>query len=65
MAYTEADIKENELLAMSPEILDILLKDHTTQCNIFWATDSYSHLGKGFAYSDQITAEKITSGYGK
>lgn len=38
-----------------------LLKDHTTQQNIYWATDSYAELGQGFAFFDPITLEKITS----
>ncbi len=38
-----------------------LLKDHTTQQNIYWATDSYAELGEGFAFFDPITLDKITS----
>lgn len=38
-----------------------LLKDHTTQQNIYWATDSYADLGEGFAFFDPITLDKITS----
>ena len=41
------------------EILEILLRDHTTQRNIFWATKDYEHWGDGFAESDEITIEKI------
>lgn len=58
--YASIDIKENEILNLSPEILAILLKDHTTQGNIFWATDNYSHLGDGYRFADQITIESIT-----
>lgn len=58
--YAPIDIKENDILDLSPEILSILLKDHTTQRNIFWATDNYSHLGDGYRFSDQITIESIT-----
>ncbi len=54
------DISENEILASSPELLAILLKDHTTKGNIFWATDNYSHRGKGYQFSDPITIEAIT-----
>lgn len=39
------DILENEILEFSKEILDILLSDHTTKRNIFWATNNYEHLG--------------------
>lgn len=38
-----------------------LLKDHTTRQNIYWATDSYAELGKGFTFHDPITLDKITS----
>lgn len=42
----EADIQENRLKELSPDLLNTLLKDHTTskegkQCNIFWATSDY------------------------
>lgn len=38
----------------------MLLKDHTTQKNIIWATDSYKGQGKGYDFFDEITPEKIT-----
>ena len=41
------------------EVLELLLKDHTTQQNIFWATDSYAsrHLGLYQLYeTDKIPA---------
>ncbi|MDD7559230.1 MAG: restriction endonuclease subunit M [Porphyromonas sp.] len=56
----DIDTSENELLRQSPEVLDLLLKDHTTQNNIFWATSSYSSRGNGFQYNDPITTECIT-----
>lgn len=57
-----SDISENQLLLSYGEKVTMnLLKDHTTQQNIYWATDSYSELGKGFAFFDPITLEKITS----
>lgn len=31
------------------KVLDLLVKDKTTQKNIIWATDSYEALGKGFS----------------
>ena len=38
-----------------------LLKDHTTQQNIYWATDSYAEtMGDGYTFYDHITIEKIT-----
>ncbi len=41
-------------------LLEILLKDHTTKSNIFWATDNYSDRGEGYQYSDPITIEAIS-----
>lgn len=43
----EVDIIENNLLTEHPEVFKRLLLDHTTQKNIFWATDSYADLGEG------------------
>ena len=65
MAEVPVDIKENDILKLSPELLNTLLKDHTVstedkQVNIFWATDNYSDRGKGFQYKDPITIESIT-----
>ena len=55
----EADIQENKLKELSPDLLNTLLKDHTTskegkQCNIFWATSDYEPLGRGYEYGSQI-----------
>ena len=36
------DILENRVLKETPGLLEVLLKDHTTQQNIFWATDMLS-----------------------
>ncbi len=58
--YAPIDISENDILAISPELLSTLLKDHTTQGNIFWATDNYADRGVGYQFSDQITVEAIT-----
>ena len=69
MVKHPADIKENDILKMSPELLNTLLKDHTLstedkQVNIFWATDNYADRGVGFRYNDQITIEAITGNNG-
>ncbi len=48
-----------------PEVLKELLRDHTTQKNIFWATHDYKSLGKGFDYKDEILPERITREYGE
>ena len=54
------DVSENELLRQSKKTLNLLLKDHTTQKNIFWATNSYAAYGEGYSYFDAITIERIT-----
>ena len=55
----KVDINETEIFNLYPEVLETLLKDHTTGRNIFWATDSYAHRGDGFQYSDAITVGHI------
>ena len=54
------DINQTMVFEQYPEVLEMLLKDHTTGKNIFWATDSYSHLGKGYQFNDEIKIEHIT-----
>lgn len=54
------DILENEIVALYPNVLEILLRDHTTQKNIFWATNNYEHLGKGYNTESYILPELIT-----
>ncbi len=66
MDTSEIDISENDIRQSEPELLAMLLKDHTmsnekrTDQNIFWATSDYEHLGAGFRYFDQILLENIT-----
>lgn len=62
--YDQIDILENDILAISPDSLSMLLKDHTTQGNIFWATENYAERGEGYQFSDPITVESITGGNG-
>jgi hypothetical protein len=57
---TGIDILENELIDQFPEAFKILLRDHTTQLNIIWATDNYSHLGEEYKFKCQILPELIT-----
>ncbi|MFC2186584.1 hypothetical protein ACFCT7_04630 [Fulvivirgaceae bacterium LMO-SS25] len=54
------DILENEIAEQYPNVLEILLRDHTTQNNIFWATDNYKHLGKAYNFYSHILPELIT-----
>lgn len=58
------DILEYRVLKETPGLLEVLLKDHTTQQNIFWATDSYAELGDGFRWHDSITVAAITGEHG-
>ena len=58
------DILENNLLHEHPQLLEKLLFDHTTQKNIFWATDSYADYGEGYAWGDAITIAAITGKHG-
>ena len=63
--FLQADVLEDYLFQLSPEVFDALLKDHTTstkeeQHNIFWATSDYEHLGEGYEYSSPILPALIT-----
>ena len=65
----EVDIIEDDIWGRAPELLSILLKDHTLsspseQAYIFWATDDYAHLGKGYQYHDPILPSLITGEHG-
>ena len=54
------DIREDDLSAISSEVLATLLRDHTTGGNIFWATHDYEVLGPGYDYHSEILPELIT-----
>ena len=56
----EIDIFENDLLEKYPKVLDILLRDQSTNKNIFWATNNYMELGENYQFESQITTESIT-----
>lgn len=65
MPKTATDILENEILKHWPTVLEVLLKDHTTKCNIIWATDMYeTEYGSRYAFDEEITIEKITGEFG-
>jgi len=57
---TQIDILENEILERYPNVLDVLLYDHTTQENIIWATNNYEYLGDNYLHKKQIKSELIT-----
>ncbi|MEO9887067.1 MAG: restriction endonuclease subunit M [Balneola sp.] len=61
---TGIDIYENEIVDQYPKVLEILLRDHTTQENIFWGTDDYEHLGEKYHFGAQITEDLITGDNG-
>ncbi len=56
----QIDILENEVLEKYSEVLDILLRDHSTQKNIIWATSNYEYLGDNYLKGKQIKSEQIT-----
>lgn len=58
------DVREDDLMALSPEVLATLLRDHTTGRNIFWATHDYEALGNDYDYHAQILPELITGEHG-
>ena len=58
------DIREDDLLALSAEVLDTLLRDHTTGKNIFWATHDYEALGTEYDYHSEILPHLITGKHG-
>lgn len=60
MIPADIDILENDILEKYPKVLDILLRDHTTQRNIFWATENYKELGVEYGFQAQILPELIT-----
>ena len=54
------DVREDDLLALSPQVLSTLLRDHTTGHNIFWATHDYEVLGEGYGFFCPVAPETIT-----
>ena len=58
------NIREDDLLDLSPEVLRILLRDHTTGKNIFWATHDYEALGSEYDYHSPILPHLITGEHG-
>ena len=61
MPENVADILENDF---SPDILALLLCDHTTGRNILWCTHDYESKGEGYQYADEIRRELITGEHG-
>ncbi len=59
------DVKENNILNIDYELLDILLKDKSSGKYIVWGTDNYSTHGSGFYNNDYMNVEKVTGFYGE
>lgn len=57
------DVKEEKLLSIDVELLNILLKDNSSGKNIIWATKDYELNGFGFEFESEITVNKITGFY--
>lgn len=64
MIQEEVDILENDIREKYPEVLDLLLLDHSTGKNIFWATGNYQGLGNGYEFSSPILPQLITGDNG-
>lgn len=65
----DADVLEDEILRLSPDLLDLLLQDHaegtdTAPRNIFWATGDYQARGEGYQWHDPIRPDLITGANG-
>ena len=60
----EVDVKESMIKKKWPGVLELLLLDHTTNKNIFWATDLYEKRYKSrfYAFRSPITIDLITEG---
>lgn len=53
-------IKENYIYSLDDKLLEILLKDHSSNKNIIWATDNYKSRGNGYYEFDNMTLKAIT-----
>lgn len=60
----KVDIKENDILKIDSQLLSILLKDNSSNRNIIWATDNYTHHGPDYEVNKQITISHISGKLG-
>lgn len=51
------DFNELEIIKKEPEIMKILLSDHSSKKNIKWCTNNYKKYGKGYLSNDYIKEE--------
>ena len=59
------DIQENYNKCLDSDLLNILLKDRSSNKNIIWATDIYANKGTPYDSWEQITINLITGRLGK
>ena len=59
------DIKENFLNEIDPKLLQILLKDRSSNKNIVWATSDYERYGKDYGKNSRIFPRLITGDNGE
>ena len=57
---SRVDIKENYIHELNDKLLEILLKDHSSNKNIIWATDNYKSRGEAYYDYEHITLKAIT-----
>lgn len=48
------------IYSLDNKLLEILLKDHSSNKNIIWATDNYKSRGSGYYEFDHMTLKAIT-----
>ena len=60
MELEKVDIKENRILRLDEQLLEILLQDKTTGSNLIWATDNYNRYGPKYYSDAKIKKELIT-----
>ena len=60
----DIDISENELLRQSPRLLSYSYGIGRGGLTIFWATEDYASMGRGYRSEDRITVKRITGKYG-
>jgi len=53
------DIKENFIYEYDPKLLQTLLKDHSSNKNIIWATEDYKRHGRGYEKTSRILPKLI------
>lgn len=56
----KVDIKENFIYQLNSKLLEILLKDRSSNKNIIWGTNNYQLRGDGYYSYDNIALKSIT-----